>query len=198
MFSQKTLGSGDIRTAVALPRGEDLNEWLAVNTVDFFNEVSALGGAWLATYRLTVPPGTCRAPDQLVVRDCRRVLHVDVMPCHEGFRVRAGVAGRAVADRLAPPSLAFACVFLGACSFYEYRWADGVTIKTPIKCPAPEYVDYLMTWVEKQFNDEAVFPTSVGTSHATAGRCLLPLTCTYGGPVARCQMFRSLATSSQR
>jgi len=28
-----TLGSGDLRQAVQLPAGEELNEWLAVNTV---------------------------------------------------------------------------------------------------------------------------------------------------------------------
>lgn len=27
-----TLGSGDLRNAVALPEGEDLNEWVAVNS----------------------------------------------------------------------------------------------------------------------------------------------------------------------
>ncbi|XP_006650185.1 MOB kinase activator-like 1A [Oryza brachyantha] len=39
-----TLGSGNLREAVRLPIGEDLNEWLAVNTVDFFNQVSVLYG----------------------------------------------------------------------------------------------------------------------------------------------------------
>lgn len=39
-----TLGSGSMREAVALPKGEDINEWLAVNTVDFFNELSMLYG----------------------------------------------------------------------------------------------------------------------------------------------------------
>lgn len=34
-----TLGSGDLRSAVILPEGEDLCEWLAVNTVDFYNQV---------------------------------------------------------------------------------------------------------------------------------------------------------------
>lgn len=33
-----------MRSAVMLPKGEDLNEWLAVNTVDFFNEISLLYG----------------------------------------------------------------------------------------------------------------------------------------------------------
>ena len=37
-----TLGSGNIVEAVKLPPGEDLNEWLAVNTVDFYNAISVL------------------------------------------------------------------------------------------------------------------------------------------------------------
>ncbi len=30
--AQATLGAGNLRLAVALPRGEDLNEWVAVNS----------------------------------------------------------------------------------------------------------------------------------------------------------------------
>lgn len=37
-----TLGQGKVREAVCLPPGEDLNEWLAVNTVDFYNAISVL------------------------------------------------------------------------------------------------------------------------------------------------------------
>lgn len=32
-FAEATLGSGSLRTAVQLPEGEDLNEWLAVNSM---------------------------------------------------------------------------------------------------------------------------------------------------------------------
>ena len=39
-----TLGSGDMANAVKLPPNEDLNEWLAVNIVDFFNELNLLYG----------------------------------------------------------------------------------------------------------------------------------------------------------
>jgi len=39
-----TLGSGNLRLAVKLPEGEDLNEWLAANTVDFFNQINLLYG----------------------------------------------------------------------------------------------------------------------------------------------------------
>ena len=39
-----TLGRGRVREAVALPPGEDLNEWLAVNAVDFYNAIAVLYG----------------------------------------------------------------------------------------------------------------------------------------------------------
>ncbi|XP_077550986.1 MOB kinase activator 1B-like [Haemaphysalis longicornis] len=39
-----TLGSGNLRLAVMLPEGEDLNEWVAVHTVDFFNQINTLYG----------------------------------------------------------------------------------------------------------------------------------------------------------
>lgn len=37
-----TLGSGNMQLAVELPAGEDLNEWLAVNTIEFYNESKSL------------------------------------------------------------------------------------------------------------------------------------------------------------
>lgn len=39
-----TLGSGNLKLAVMLPEGEDINEWVAVNTVDFFNQINMLYG----------------------------------------------------------------------------------------------------------------------------------------------------------
>lgn len=47
--------SGDIRSAVALPPNEDFNEWLATNTVDFFNEVR-VGNCTLAPVGATTGP----------------------------------------------------------------------------------------------------------------------------------------------
>lgn len=52
-----TLGQGNIKEAVRLPPGEDLNEWLAVNTVDFYNAISVLYGS-LEDY---CNPKTCPA-----------------------------------------------------------------------------------------------------------------------------------------
>jgi len=43
-YSTATLGAGNMHEAVKLPKGEDSLEWLAVNVVDFFNEISLLYG----------------------------------------------------------------------------------------------------------------------------------------------------------
>lgn len=40
-----TLGGGELRKSVKLPEGEDENEWIAVNTVHFFNASNLVYGA---------------------------------------------------------------------------------------------------------------------------------------------------------
>lgn len=53
------------------------------------------------------------------------------------------------------------CMF---CIFdrYEYLWCDGVQYKRPTPLPARQYISLLMDWVEKQINNEEIFPVSVG------------------------------------
>lgn len=103
-----TLGSGNLRLAVMLPEGEDLNEWVAVNTVDFFNQINMLYGT--------------------ITEFC----------------------------------IEESCPVMSAGPKYEYHWADGQTVKKPIKCSAPKYIDYLMTWVQDQLDDETLFPSKIG------------------------------------
>ena len=43
-FKMDTLGSGNLAGCVAVPPGEDINDWLSVNLVDFFNELSLVTG----------------------------------------------------------------------------------------------------------------------------------------------------------
>eukprot|EP01118_Nematostelium_gracile_P018791 TRINITY_DN8485_c0_g1_i1.p1 TRINITY_DN8485_c0_g1~~TRINITY_DN8485_c0_g1_i1.p1 ORF type:complete len:246 (-),score=73.33 TRINITY_DN8485_c0_g1_i1:36-773(-) len=50
------------------------------------------------------------------------------------------------------------CPTMNAGPKYEYLWADGTTIKKPIKCNAQDYVNYLMGWVQALLEDEKVFP----------------------------------------
>ncbi|XP_021570785.1 deoxycytidine kinase [Carlito syrichta] len=99
--------------AVMLPEGEDLNEWVAVNTVDFFNQINMLYGT--------------------------------------------------ITDFCTEES----CPVMSAGPKYEYHWADGTNIKKPIKCSAPKYIDYLMTWVQDQLDDETLFPSKIGAGKST-------------------------------
>uniref|UniRef100_A0A8D2CU31 MOB kinase activator 1B n=1 Tax=Sciurus vulgaris TaxID=55149 RepID=A0A8D2CU31_SCIVU len=90
--AEATLGSGNLRMAVMLPEGEDLNEWVAVNTVDFFNQINMLYGT--------------------ITNFCT--------------------------EESCP------------------------VMSKPIKCSAPKYIDYLMTWVQDQLDDETLFPSKIG------------------------------------
>jgi len=54
------------------------------------------------------------------------------------------------------------CPIMSAGPRYQYLWADGVKVTKPTECSAPEYVDFLMSWIQDLVNDESVFPSSVG------------------------------------
>jgi MOB kinase activator 1 len=95
-----TLGAMSMKLAVQLPKGEEVNEWLCVNTVDFFNEISMLYGT-ISEY------------------------------CDTNT-----------------------CPTMSAGPNFQYLWADGVKVKKPIACSAPEYVDYLLSWVNEQSTRE--------------------------------------------
>ena len=43
-FNLNSIFLGNLRLAVQLPEGEDVDEWIAVNTVDFFNQINMLYG----------------------------------------------------------------------------------------------------------------------------------------------------------
>lgn len=107
-IANDTLRIGDMNMAVELPEGEDLNEWLAVNTIEFYNEISLLYGT------------------------------------------------------LTEFCVSKTCPTMSAGPKYEYLWADGHNVTTPLKVSAPEYIDYLMTWVENQLSNEALFPCKQG------------------------------------
>ena len=107
-YMLKTLGAGNLRDAVVLPPNEDMNEWIAVNSVDFFNQTNLLY------------------------------------------------------ETIAELCTEKTCPIMRAGPNFEYHWADGYSIKKPIKCSAPRYIDYLMTWAEQQLENEELFPSKRG------------------------------------
>jgi MOB kinase activator 1 len=42
----------------------------------------------------------------------------------------------------------------------EYLWSDGQ--KRNIKVSAPQYIDYVMSWVQTLLDDQSIFPTRAG------------------------------------
>jgi MOB kinase activator 1 len=106
---EQTLGSGTIEQAVKLPRGEDTNEWVAVNTVFFYNALNVL---------YTVLDGSLCTDER--------------------------------------------CPVMSAGPQFEYLWADGARVKTPIKLSAPDYINSLFDWVEEQLDDPSLFPRGLG------------------------------------
>lgn len=52
------------------------------------------------------------------------------------------------------------CPKMTAGSGHEYYWSDEDN--TTISCPAPVYIDYLMTWVQDELDDENIFPSQIG------------------------------------
>lgn len=57
----------------------------------------------------------------------------------------------------------------------QYYWHDERGKK--VKCTAPQYVDFVMSSVQKLVTDEDVFPTKYGRSPGLASGCPAPGTC---------------------
>ncbi|KAJ9092907.1 hypothetical protein QFC21_006619 [Naganishia friedmannii] len=74
-YAEQTLGSGNLRNAVALPEGEDANEWIAVHVVDFFNHVNMLYGT---ITEFCNPQKSSRSKTVLIITRC--VLRMDQCP----------------------------------------------------------------------------------------------------------------------
>ncbi|KAI7948945.1 hypothetical protein MJO29_010610 [Puccinia striiformis f. sp. tritici] len=105
-FVKAALVKGSFWTIVSLPQYCDVNEWVAVNLVDFFNSLNLI---------LSLTTECC---------------NVNVCPT---MSARSGM---------------------------DYTWTSmtGGT-KKQVKVPAPQYIDYVMTWAEKSLANEATFPT---------------------------------------
>ena len=52
------------------------------------------------------------------------------------------------------------CPMMTAGSGFKYLWSDGVAV--PIDLPAPAYISKLLDLIERQLDDEAIFPSTPG------------------------------------
>lgn len=65
------------------------------------------------------------------------------------------------------------CPKMSAGPRFEYKWADGVRVKKPIRCSAPKYIDFMMSWAQTTLDDETVFPIRVGEPFPANIRCVI-------------------------
>ena len=89
---EATLGSGNIREAVQLPPGEDLNEWLAVNTVDFYNAISVLFGTLEEFCTISSCPVMSAGPK--VINLLTLTVHSNACGCSQAHTVHKHVVMR--------------------------------------------------------------------------------------------------------
>ena len=54
------------------------------------------------------------------------------------------------------------CTKMTAGAGHEYYWSDGENANTTLSCPARVYIDYLMTWVQDELDNENIFPSQIG------------------------------------
>ncbi|KAF3625105.1 MOB kinase activator-like 1A [Capsicum annuum] len=156
-----TLGSGNLREAVRLPPGEDINEWLAVNStlspsLPFYISCMciSLASALMIEFFFPAKP--------LLFLSFQ--IHHQMFP---GIVFKASRNSNSSEVNLLYGTLTEFCTpencpTMTAGPKYEYRWADGVQIKKPIEVSAPKYVEYLMDWIETQLDDESLFPQRLG------------------------------------
>lgn len=51
---------------------------------------------------------------------------------------------------------------------FEFLWQDGVQYPRPTKMSAPAYVENLLAWVQRNVDNEQVFPSRIGKGETSA------------------------------
>ncbi len=120
-----------IVAAVKLPYGEDFNEWLAANSkcTSFFTFMLLFLFTEIIFYDLNL---------ELALDFFNEIRLIwDII-------VEAGYVDEG-------PGKGFPLGF-------EYRWADNRS-RSPITCSGPQYIQYVIDWIDAEINNEALFPT---------------------------------------
>ncbi|EPS45262.1 hypothetical protein H072_736 [Dactylellina haptotyla CBS 200.50] len=140
-YAQATLGSGSLRKVVMLPEGEDENEWLAFNLVDFYNQIN------------------------LLVSVLANPFPKKVYNTKELWNKKYGAVSEFCTTT--------ACPEMKATDEFEYLWQDNDKYKKPTKMPASQYVEHLMSWVQRSIDDDKVFPSRNGVEFSPEFRPLI-------------------------
>ena len=118
----------DIRLLVKTPAFAEVTDWLAVHTVDFFNDLSLLCGT--------------------ILDSCTSHQERDREICDAGGPSSEYGGGNGGGG----------CHSMTAGSQYKYLWKDADQFPTPTDVPAAQYINAALEWVDIQLDDADVFP----------------------------------------
>lgn len=164
----------DLQAAVRLPEGEDVNEWLAVHVVDFFNRINLIYGTvcdfctdescprmsggpqyeyqWAdgsvsntAQHSTTQHTILARLPAPAPAPATMEGQHMRTL-----HRARTFLFGSIITIRPDRLELTVAIVLIAALPFYAVQ-----AYKKPTSMPAPKYIGLLMDWTEALINDDS-------------------------------------------
>jgi len=159
-YAQATLGTGDMSAAVRLPKGEDLNEWLAVNSTYTFATSSGPSQQARRSVARAYPFNVTLARDEHRYLRQFTCLIIHITSLAVDFFNEINLLYGTISDSCTPQS----CPKMVAGAGYQYHWMDGEKYKEPVEVSAPEYVELLMNWVDNQLTNEQIFPLQLGSS----------------------------------
>ena len=188
-----TLGGGDIQDTVKLPDGEDLNEWIAVNTSDTHTNTHKTQTIICSIN--TLHHHSCRLPlasvlivrllwSRMVFSVCqgsllqRRlhdmghllpVLHTSHVPTHDGRPSRISMVSTHNKTTLhcttCSESTGRRDLLTVLCLIFAVHHCrkDDTVYKKPTQLPACQYIELLLNWIDLQISDSTIFPVDEGT-----------------------------------
>jgi hypothetical protein len=192
-----TIDTGNLRMAVAKPPGVGESEWIAMNTSDFCNDLfilcNLIGDAWnpaanqppqvrgdSSSLHTHTPPFSPPPPPQPHLPTLLHLSSSQPLTPHLTTSIPTTLPSShsPLTPQLTLPPL-LQVRGEGFPQGFEYRWADGVLVKTPIRCTPSEYVTFVLEWVEVQLADESLFPEGT-TRQASASSGLYEGGSLYG------------------
>jgi MOB kinase activator 1 len=121
---------------VKLPPGEDLNEWIAANSKSAYYRVETVSDRIMFCLSFVY--------FFLAVDFYNELSLMWGIICDNGIQPMPAGAGF-------PPD-------------FQYYWAGGTSSifksSAPASCSGPQYIEHVMNWVDKEINNDSLFPTN--------------------------------------
>lgn len=137
----------NIRALVRAPAFADVSDWLAIHTVDFYNDLSLLCGTILEN---------CENNGKQHESDDHR--DEPNVRSESGEKRSSGGAAAAAATSNNANGGGGGCHMMTAGPKYKYLWKDDNEFTTLTEFSAAQYINTALEWIDSQLDDADVFP----------------------------------------